>query len=180
MGPLLLLLGLAGDARSQVPQPYRISVDVDLVVLHATVRDRKGGFASGLGEQDFELYEDGVRQTIRLFRHEDIPVTVGLIVDHSGSMRWKLGDVITAPRTFIRSSRPNDEMFVVNFNEHVTLGLPDTIRLTNRPDELASAISNTPATGQTALYDAVMVGLESLIVIGDGGDNVAPMALPGP
>lgn len=108
-GPLLLLAGLAGDAGTQPQDPYRISVNVDLVVLHATVRDRKGGFASGLREQDFELYEDGVQQSIRLFRHQDIPVTVGLVVDHSGSMRGKLGEVIAAARTCVQSSSPNDE-----------------------------------------------------------------------
>ena len=63
---------------------------------------------------------------IRLFRHEDIPVTVGLVVDHSGSMRPKLADVTAAARTFVQSSNPEDEMFVVNFNENVTLGLPGT------------------------------------------------------
>jgi VWFA-related protein len=81
-------------------------VDVDLVVLHATVLDRQGRFVSGLGERDFEVYEDGVRQSIRLFRHEDIPVTVGLVVDHSGSMLPKLSEVITAAQTFVRSSNP--------------------------------------------------------------------------
>src|SRR5690242_18671629 len=100
--PLLLLIGLVGDAETQAPplmdgqaaHPYRLSVNVDLVVLNATVRDRKGHVASDLGEQNFEIYEDGVRQSIRLFRHEDIPVTVGLVVDHSGSMQRKLPDVI--------------------------------------------------------------------------------------
>ena len=162
--PLLILFGLLSDAKPQSPasidgeaqQHYRISVNVDLVVLNATVRDRKGQFASDLREQDFEVYEDGVRQSIRLFRHEDIPVTVGLVVDHSGSMPRKLTDVIAAARTFVQSSSPEDEMFVVNFNEKVTLGLPDAIRLTNRSDELARAISSTPAIGMTALYDAVV------------------------
>ncbi len=179
--PLLLMISFAGDAKTQAPQPYHISVNVDLVVLHATVHDRKGGFASGLREQDFALYEAGVRQSIRLFRHEDIPVTVGLVVDHSGSMRSKLADVIAAARSFMLSSSPSDEMFVVNFNENVTRGLPPRIRFTNRPDELARAISNTRPTGQTALYDAIDESLELLqsgaqekkvlIVISDGGDN---------
>src|ERR1700752_4623109 len=107
--PLLLLVGFAGDAQPQPPPPYRISVNVDLVVLPATVRERTGGFASDLREQDFAVYEDGVRQSIRLFRHEDIPVTVGLVVDHSGSMRSKLPDVINAARTFVKTSNPEDQ-----------------------------------------------------------------------
>ncbi len=193
--PVLLLIALGGDAEPQVspaidrqdPGSYRISVNVDLVVLHATVRDRKGRFVSDLREEHFEVYEDGVRQSIRFFRHEDIPVTVGLVVDHSGSMRRKLTDVIAAARTFVRSSNPEDEMFVVNFNENVSLGLPDAIRFTNRSDELERAISKTPATGQTALYDAVGEALERLragsrdkkvlIVISDGGDNKSARSL---
>src|SRR5580698_2606643 len=147
---LLVLFGLAGSAAPQ------ISVDVNLVVLNPVVRDRKGQFASDLREGDFQVYEDGVRQTIQLFRHEDIPVTVGLVVDHSGSMRPKLTDVITAARTFVQSSRPDDQMFVVNFNEKVTLGLPDAIRFTDNSSLLASAISGTPAIGMTALYDAAI------------------------
>jgi len=84
---------------------------------------------SPMREQDFEVYEDGVRQSIRLFRHEDIPVTVGLVVDHSGSMRQKLSDVMSAARTFVRSSSSQDQMFVVNFNEDVSLGLPAKFHL---------------------------------------------------
>jgi len=85
-------------------------VNVDLVVLRGGVRDRKGGFASDLREQDFEIHENGARQSIQLFRHEDVPVIVGLVVDHSGSMRPKLADVIAAARTFARSSNPEDQM----------------------------------------------------------------------
>jgi Ca-activated chloride channel family protein len=187
--PLLLLIALAGNAGPQAPVSidpqapgsHRISVDVNLVVLNATVRDQKGRPASNLGEHDFEVYEDGVRQALRLFLHEDIPVTVGLVIDHSGSMRPRLAEVIAAAQTFVQASSPQDEMFVVNFNETVSLGLPDAIRFTNRPDELARAISKAPVTGQTALYDAVLmaqVRLQTgtrdkkvLIVISDGGDN---------
>ena len=192
--PLILFSVFAGDGKAQkVPpltpegsqdsQQFQISVEVDLVVLHASVRDQKGWFASDLHEQDFEVYEDGARQSIHLFQHEDIPVTVGLVVDHSGSMRNKLADVVAAARTFVNASSPEDQMFVVNFNENVTLGLPDSIRLSNRADELARAIGNTPVTGKTALYDAVAVARERLregtrekkvlIVISDGGDNAS-------
>jgi VWFA-related protein len=164
-------------------------VDVDLVVLHATVLDRKGRFVSDLEEPDFEVYQDGVRQSIRLFRHEDIPVTVGLVVDHSGSMRPKLSEVIAAARTFARHSNQEDRMFVVNFNERVTIGLTGAQGFTNRPDELEAAILQAPATGQTALYDAVAAALERLqtsaqekkvlIVISDGGDNASAHSLSG-
>jgi Ca-activated chloride channel homolog len=188
IAPLLLILtAAAGVAKAQTPQSFRISVNVDLVVLNATVSDGKGQVASDLREQDFEIYEDRVRQSIRFFRHEDIPVTVGLVVDHSGSMKRKLADVTAAARTFVQSSSPEDQMFVVNFNERVTLGLPAAIRFTNRSDELALAISDIPAAGQTALYDAIVQALERLkagerdkkvlIVISDGGDNASANSL---
>ena len=185
---LFLLLALRAHPAQQILPPTsepnpRISVDVDLVVLHATVTDRHGRLITDLQEQNFEVYEDGVRQSIRLFRHEDVPVTVGLVVDHSGSMRRKLEEVSAAARTFARSSNPDDEMFVVNFNEAVSLGLPGAIRFTHDSGELERAVLRAPAWGKTALYDAIIEGIEQLkagtrdkkvlIVISDGGDNAS-------
>lgn len=184
---LLLLACLAQPAEGQDPAAYRISVDVNLVVLHATVRDHKG-FVSDLRARDFQVYEDGVRQSIQLFQHEDIPVTVGLVVDHSGSMRPKLAEVIAATHTFVDSSNPGDQMFVVNFNEKVTLGLPGALRFTNSSAELEGAISRMRPAGMTALYDACIEALnilqtgnrdkKVLIVISDGGDNASTSKLP--
>jgi VWFA-related protein len=182
---LLALIALVGNANSQTtplneseePQHLRFSTKLDLVVLNATVRDRKGGFVPDLTQPDFKAYEDNVLQTIRLFRHEDIPVVVGLVVDHSGSMSTKLAEVVAAARTFVSASRSDDDMFVVNFNETVVLEGSD------RPDQLANAISAWPTLGKTALYDAVIKGLAQLqtrplpkkvlIVISDGGDNAS-------
>lgn len=180
---LILVMCSAGGAEAQTSPPYLISVNVDLVVLHATVRDRSGSFASDLREPDFQVYENGIRQAIQLFRHEDIPVTVGLVVDHSGSMLQKLGDVIAAARSFVRSSNPEDQMFVVNFNEKVTLALSAVVSFSTRSEELERAIARAPATGMTALYDALVEALERLqaggrdkkvlIAISDGGDNAS-------
>jgi VWFA-related protein len=151
------------------------------------VSDRKGGFASNLEERDFEVYEDGVPQHIRLFRNEDVPVTVGLVVDHSTTMRTKLAEVAAATRTFVQSSNREDEMFVVNFNETVSMGLPGPIRFTDSTAELESAITTATTGGQTALYDAIVKALEELqagqrdkkvlIVVSDGGDNVSAHSL---
>jgi VWFA-related protein len=192
---VILLIAPGGSAQcpeqppssAEDPETLRFSVNVDLVLLHATVRDRDGLFVSDLREQDFQVYEDGVRQRIRLFKREDTPVTVGLLIDHSGSMRPKLNDVITAARTFAQASNPEDEMFIVNFNEFVTLGLPISTPFTNDPNELERAISKTPADGQTALYDAIGEALsllqrgrrakKVLIVISDGGDNASRRTL---
>jgi VWFA-related protein len=179
--PLVLLL--AAPVRQLAQQPFQISVDVDVVSLQASVHDRKGRLDSALREQDFSVFEDGARQTIRLFRHEDVPVTIGLVVDHSGSMARKIPEVVLAAKTFVRSSNPEDEMFVVNFNEHVQFGLPEGSAFTNRAKDLEAAILNAPVAGQTALYDAVLSAQERLlsgsrarkvlVVISDGADNAS-------
>jgi Ca-activated chloride channel homolog len=189
---LIVLVGYAGYRAPPAPQDrdsgsFQISVDVDLVVLHATVSDRQGGFVSNLGERDFEVYEDGVPQSVRLFRNEDVPVTVGLIVDHSTSMRQRMPEVTAAAQAFVRSSNRDDEMFVVNFNEKVYLGLSGAIRFTDSTAELRDAIAATPVRGMTALYDAIAKGLEGLqagsrdkkvlIVVSDGGDNASARSL---
>jgi VWFA-related protein len=189
---LIALVAYAGDKAPQVKQEpdsgsFRISVDVALVVLPVTVTGRQGGFVSDLGEQNFEVYENGVPQRIRLFKNEDIPVTAGLVVDHSTTMRPKLAEVTAAARTFAQSSNREDEMFVVNFNEKVSLGLPRTTRFADSPAELEYAITATSTGGQTALYDAIARALAELqagrwdkkvlIVVSDGGDNVSAHSL---
>lgn len=191
LGALVPMIVLPGVARpqeispSQTRQdvPYRISVSVDLVVLHATVRDRNGALVSGLGKADFQVYEDGVLQQVESISHEDIAVTVGLVVDNSGSMRPKRPEVISAALAFARSSNAEDQMFVVSFNENVSFGLPDDTPFTDQEDQLQAALSKIAADGMTALYDAVAAALEHLkkgsrnkkvlIVISDGGDNAS-------
>lgn len=162
---------------------FAIRTNVDLVVLRATVRDSKGEPVAGLGKDDFQVFEDKARQQIESFSHEDVPVTVGLVIDNSGSMRAKRTDVIDAALAFARSSNPEDQVFVVNFNEHVLLGLPANVQFTANQDQLARALSRNKADGLTALYDAVAVALEQLkkgkwdkkvlIVVSDGGDNAS-------
>jgi VWFA-related protein len=193
--PTLLLMVMVGHAGYQAPVvrqdpdagSFRISVDVALVVLQATVTDRQGSVVSTLGERDFEVDEDGIPQHIQLFKNEDIPVTAGLVVDHSTSMWPKMAEVIAAARAFVRSSNREDEMFVVNFNENVSLGLPATVRFSDRTAELEQAILQTGTRGMTALYDAIFKGLEEvqagsrekkvLIVVSDGGDNASRHSL---
>jgi Ca-activated chloride channel homolog len=160
-----------------------IKINVDLVVLHATVQTHKGIPVSGLGKEAFQVYEDGVLQEIESFSHEDIPVTVGLVIDNSGSMRPKRAEVITAALAFARASNTKDQIFVVNFNEHVSFGLPANTPFTDKTAQLEFALSKVTAAGMTALYDAVAAALEhlkkgdrdkqSLIVISDGADNAS-------
>jgi Ca-activated chloride channel family protein len=160
-----------------------IKINVDLVVLHATVQNSDLNPVSGLGKEDFQVYEDGVLQEIESFSHEDIPVTVGLVIDNSGSMRPKRAEVITAAMAFSRASNTEDQIFVVNFNEHVSFGLPAGAPFTNKTDQLEVALSNVAADGMTGLYDAVAAALDhlkkgnrdkqALIVISDGADNAS-------
>lgn len=162
---------------------FTIRVSVDQVVLHATVRDRRGTPVSGLSPKDFQIYENGILQETKYFSHDDIPVEVGLIVDNSGSMRPKRAEVIAAALAFARSSNRQDQMFVVNFNENVSFGLPQDMPFTDEVGQLESALSRISANGETALYDAVAAGLEHLktgnrdkkvlIVISDGADNAS-------
>jgi Ca-activated chloride channel family protein len=178
-----------GALRNQgLPQPnqvspYAIRSNVDLVVLRASVRDHKGAPISGLTQENFQVYEDKVLQQIESFSHEDIPVTAGLVIDNSGSMRPKHSDVIAAALAFARSSNPKDEIFVVNFNEHVSLGLPENSPFTSNVAQLETALSRNVITGMTALNDAIAAGLAQLrkgkwdkkvlIVVSDGGDNAS-------
>jgi VWFA-related protein len=163
--------------------PYKISVNVSSVVLHATVENHKGAPVSGLGKDAFQVCEDGAPQQIEFYSHEDIPVTVGLVLDNSGSMGPKRDEVIAAAMAFARSSNPQDQMFVVNFNEHVSLGLPVSVPFTDQTAQLQLALSRFHADGKTALYDALAMALEHLkqgnrdkkvlIVVSDGGDNAS-------
>lgn len=193
---LLFVLAVVGAAHGhpQNKTPSTISesdaviaVDVRLVILHATVRNKNGGIVSGLKERNFKVEEDGKPQTIRDVRSEDIPVAVGLVVDNSASMRRKLVDVASAAVAFARAGNPDDEMFVVNFNEHVSLGLAETMSFSASARDLENAIRTPLPPGRTALYDAVTAGLthlrkssrerKVLVVMSDGGDNASKSTL---
>jgi VWFA-related protein len=192
---LVFLLTLPGMARPQgvstselrPVEPYKIRVSVSSVVLHATVENNKGTPVSGLGKDDFQVYEDGTLQQIEYYSHEDIPVTVGLVLDNSGSMGPKREEVIAAALAFARSSNPQDQMFVVNFNEHVSFGLPPDTPFTDQTAQLQAALSKFKTNGETALYDALAAALEHLkmgnrdkkvlIVVSDGGDNASQYKL---
>jgi Ca-activated chloride channel family protein len=185
---LALTLGWSNAAlRAQGPSAgdpqYTINVNVKEVLLHATVRSRNGTPVSGLGKESFQVSEDGVPQTITHFSHQDVPVTVGIVIDNSGSMRPKRAEVIAAALAFAASSNPQDQMFLVNFNERVSFGLPRNVLFTDQPDKLRAAMTTVIADGKTALYDAVIAALahlqrgdrdkKVLIVVSDGADNAS-------
>jgi Ca-activated chloride channel homolog len=166
---------------------YTIAVDVDLVIFNVTVTDSKGRHVSGLKRSDFQIYEENHLQDITLFNAEDVPASVGLVIDNSGSMYNKRAHVAKAALAFADSSNPEDEMFVVNFNEKVYQGLPREIQFTNDIDQIRSALLRTAPVGLTALYDALAAGIEhlktgtrdrkALVVLSDGGDNASRRTL---
>ena len=172
---------VAAQEQTNDASQYRISTNVDLVALDVAVFDRQGRYVRNLNQDNFEVLEDGRPQSIALFRSEDMPVAAGVIVDSSGSMGPKRAETIAAALAFLQASNPDDDVFVVNFNERVALGLPPGVPFTADSGLLRSALGRMPIGGRTALYDAIAVGLEHLrqsrykrkflIVFSDGGDN---------
>jgi Ca-activated chloride channel family protein len=172
-------------ASSSPQKSERIRISTDLVVLHATVTDDHGQFVNGLKESNFRVFEDKVEQKVSAFANEDVPVTMGLVIDNSGSMREKRAQVNAAALTFVRTSNPQDEVFVVNFNDEYYLDLNEDF--TNDQRELNEALSRIDARGSTALFDAIIGSLDHLkkghkdkrvlLVITDGDDDASRKTL---
>jgi VWFA-related protein len=187
--PVLFILvpsipvAFGNEQQSNETGPYTISDNVDLVLLDVSVKDPHGGYVTGLRQDNFQVFEDGHRRQISQFASIDAPVTVGLVVDNSGSMRTKRPEVILAGLAFAKESNPQDEFFVINFNNSVTRGLPPEMMFTDNLQILRRALYFGEPTGQTALYDATAYALNhlerghrdkrTLIVVSDGGDNVS-------
>jgi Ca-activated chloride channel homolog len=169
-----------GQAASS-QQGSSIKVDVNLVVLHTTVLDDRNRFADGLKEENFRVFEDKVEQKLSVFRREDVPVSMGLVIDNSGSMREKRPRVNEAALTLVQSSNPQDEAFVVNFNDDFYLDLDKDF--TNSIPELKEALERIDSRGSTALYDAIIGSLDHLkkaskdkkvlLIVTDGEDNTS-------
>lgn len=160
---------------------YKIGVDVNLVVLPVSVVDKKGHRVENLQKDDFKVYEDGAPQQLTVFSHADIPVTMGIVIDDSGSMRPKRAAVNAAALTFVKTSNPQDQAFVVNFNDVYYLDTPGDFA--SNIEDLNSALNKIDSRGGTALRDAVYASLDHmklgnrdkkvLLVITDGEDNAS-------
>jgi VWFA-related protein len=171
------------EAGSEQGKDFTLSLDVQLVPLNVTVLDRKGSFVPGLTKDNFQVLENGQAQEIQLFSNEDVPVTIGLLVDSSGSMRDRRREVVSAALAFVEASKPEDEMFVVNFNEEVQLGLAPDQPFSSNVAQLREALSRLVVRGQTSLYDALWMALDhlkkgrhdkkALVVLSDGADNAS-------
>jgi Ca-activated chloride channel family protein len=158
---------------------YTLTRDVNLVVLHATVLDDRGRFVSDLPQTAFRVYEDKVEQKLSVFKREDIPISMGLVIDNSGSMRDKRDKVNAAALALVEASNREDEAFVVNFNDDYYLDLDKDF--TNNINELKEALERIDSRGSTALYDAIIGSLDHvkkgsrdkkvLLVVTDGEDN---------
>jgi Ca-activated chloride channel homolog len=180
--PILAALVSIGAQQTGTQGPI-ISVTSTLVVLPVSVVDAKGAFVSGLKLENFVVFENDQPQKIIFFHQEDTPVTVGLLVDHSSSMVEKMTKVAAAAEVFARSSNPEDELFVVNFDDDISLPSFDGRAFTSDARDVHQAIQDTRAIGRTALYDAIAVGLDrlrtgsherkALIIVSDGGDDAS-------
>jgi VWFA-related protein len=185
----LLLAGAVTRAQDPAPEAQAplFKAESELVVVHVLVTDRAGGYVSGLPENAFALYDEARPQTPKFFLNEDAPVTVGLVIDSSGSMVHARDRVIAASTEFVKASNPMDEVFALVFNDdvHPVFGGNS---FTSNPIILGSALARAfQPIGQTALYDAVVGGLDYgshgmndrrvLIVVSDGGDNASDATL---
>lgn len=175
----------AAPAPAQAPAPdkengvFVFRKNVDEVVLHATVVDNHQRLVTNLDRDAFTVYEDGQEQRITSFRHEDIPVDVGIVIDDSGSMRDKRSAVNQAALNLVRASNPQDEVFVVNFSEEYWLDQDFTASI----PKLQEALENIDSRGGTALYDATIASADHLnsgkldkkvlLVVTDGEDNAS-------
>jgi Ca-activated chloride channel family protein len=150
---------------------------VSLVLVNTTVIDPADRSVTGLEKENFRVFEDGREQEIVTFSSEDVPISIGVIFDMSGSMSDKIGRAREATAQFLKTANPRDEFFMVSFNDRAEL----TSRFTSNVEEVQSRMVFTAAKGQTALLDAIYLGLSemrsasnrkrALLVISDGGDN---------
>jgi Ca-activated chloride channel homolog len=174
-----LALSILSAARPSA-QPPTFRAEARLVVLQATVKNDRGELVTDLDRSAFTVYENGRRQRIALFRQDDVPVSIGLLIDNSGSMRSKRAKVEAAALAFVRASNPLDEVFVVNFADTARLDVP----MTSDVHALEAGLARVDSIGGTAMRDAIDVAerylaehaardRRALLVVTDGNDNAS-------
>ena len=175
---LVAITAMMAQTPAQTPPASQtLKIDVDLVLVTATVTDQLGRFVSGLDQEHFKLWEDKVEQEVSYFSSEDVPVSVGVIFDVSGSMKDKISTARDAATTFLKTLNPEDENFLITFANNPTVDSDFTTDVSR----LQTKLLFTPAKGLTAMYDSVYLGLEKLregsnpkkaiLLITDGEDN---------
>jgi len=161
--------------------------DTRLVVCHTTVVDKSGKLVTTLKEDAFTVFENDVKQDVLLFKREDIPVSIGLIIDNSGSMRTKRASVEAAALALVKASNPGDEVFIVNFNDDAYIDNPNNKDFLTDIDEMKEALTRIDSRGGTAMRDAIDKSIEwlkkahkekkVLVVVTDGVDNASTIPL---
>jgi len=175
-----VLYAQSPDAKVSEPETFTFRSDTRLVDLHATVVDKAGHLVLNLPQSAFTVYENGVKQEIAMFRHEDVPVSLGLVIDNSASMHDKRAKVASAALALVKASNPEDEVFILDFNEETSIAAD----YTNDIDTLAAALKNINSRGDTAMRDSLRMGIEHLrhggkkekkilLVVTDGEDNAS-------
>jgi VWFA-related protein len=158
--------------------------DTRLVVLPISVADKSGKLITNLTQQSFKVYENGAEQPIKLFKREDVPVSIGIIIDNSGSMRDKRQKVETASIDLVKASNPRDEVFIVNFNDEAYLD----VEMTSDMKKLEEGVSRIDSRGGTAMRDAISMSIDYLkekgkkdkkvlLVVTDGNDTASTGSL---
>jgi Ca-activated chloride channel homolog len=179
-----LLLGLTAIMNAQDDGPAIFKADTRLVVLHASVLDHSGKLITTLPQTAFKIFENGAEQKITTFRREDVPVSMGILIDDSGSMRGKRDKVAAAAVALIKASNQQDEVFIVNFNDDAYLDVPFTSDL----KKLEEGLTKIDSRGGTAMRDAVSMSLDYikqkgkrdkkvLLIITDGNDTASNESL---
>jgi VWFA-related protein len=179
----LLMAGLAVPVRGQDSGAV-FRADTRLVVLHATVVDKNGKLITNLPRDAFHVYEDNVEQQMKIFKREDVPVSMGMVIDNSGSMREKRRKVEDAALALVKASNPQDEIFIVNFNDEAYLD----VDFTSDMKQLEDGVSRIDSRGGTAMRDAIDLSMEHLkskgkrdkkviVVVTDGNDNASEITL---
>jgi len=175
---LILILALTLKGQDN-PAPFVMKVNSDFMELHVSVVDEKDRNVVGLTMENFRIKENGIPQPITIFKHEDIPVSLGLVIDNSRSMEPRKARLDAATLAFVRQSHPDDESFVVHFDSDARLERDFTTKISDLEETLAAS----KPFGQTAIYDALIVALDqmqkakhqkkALLLVTDGLDNVS-------
>ena len=171
---------LAGSVAAQdTPSQFVLSVNSDFMELHVSVVDEKDRTVSGLSKENFKITENGRPQPITVFKHEDVPVSLGLVIDNSRSIEPRKTRLDAAVLSFIRQSNPEDESFVIHFDFDARMDRDFTTRLSDLEETLAAS----KPFGQTAIYDALLLAIDhmqgahnqkkALLLVTDGLDNVS-------
>ena len=185
---IFLLSVVLASAQAPPPPPVQDDVtfraDTNLVPLTVTVLDKTGKMVTNIPQSAFHVFENGVEQSIKIFKREDVPVSMGIIIDNSGSMRDKRSKVAAATLALVKASNPQDEVFIVNFNDDAYLDCPFTSDI----KKLEEALDKIDSKGGTAMRDAISMSIDYLkdkgkkdkkvlLIVTDGNDNTSNMSL---